>query len=55
MLVEDKDLKQLEELDPSQSDGYRSTYRAGLPCTIRMIDEEEGDVVDKQEVVVNVL
>jgi hypothetical protein len=55
VLVEDKDLKQLEELDPSQSDGYRSVFRTMVPCTIRLVDEEEGDVVDRQEVVINVL
>jgi len=55
VLVEDKDLRQLEELDPSQSDGYRYSYRTAVPCTIRLVDEEDGDVVDRQELVVSIL
>ena len=26
-----------------------------VPCTIRLIDEEDGDVEDRQEIVINVL
>lgn len=26
-----------------------------VPCSIRLVDDEEGDVVDRQEVVINVL
>lgn len=48
ILVDERDLKKLEELDPAQSDGYRSFQKVTVPCLIRLIDEEEGDVVDRQ-------
>jgi hypothetical protein len=48
-------LKKLEELDPSQSDGYRSVYKTMVACTIRLLDDEDEDVVDRQEIIINIL
>jgi hypothetical protein len=55
ILVDDRDLKKLEDLDPAQSDGFKSTHKIVASCLIRLVDEEEGDVVDRQEIVLNIL
>ena len=55
LMLEESDLKKLEELDPFQTDGYQTLARVSLPVNIVYTNEKEQETVDTQQLTLQIL
>ena len=55
IVVEDADLKKLEELDPNQSDGFKTFAKIVIPAKIVYTNELGDAVEDAQELTAQIL
>jgi hypothetical protein len=55
LMVEDADLKKLEELDPFQVEGYHSNAKISIPVKIAFSDELGNQTSDTQDLTFQIL
>lgn len=55
LTLEDSDLKQLQELDPFQTDGYQTFARTTIPVRIVYTDEKGRQTTDSQTLTFQIL
>ena len=54
-MLEESDLQKLEDLDPLQTEGFKTHAKLNLPMRIVYTDELGREVIDQQELTMQVL
>jgi hypothetical protein len=55
LMVEEEDLKKLEDLDPFQTEGFQSNARVSVPVKIIYTDELGKNTIDTQALTFQIL
>ena len=55
LTLDEEDLKKLQDLDPNQSNGFKSLIRIPVPIKIIYTNELDDDFTDNQELYIQIL